>query len=669
MSEAPARLGGSDALDVILHSYSAVFLARSRPAGALLLLATLTTPHVGLMGLLGVILAALVHLALGLDRHALRSGAPGANGLLLFLGLGALTPLDMPVLVLAPVLAVVVVLLHSALSRVLARLHLPALSLAFVFTLWLALLVLPMRPPPPPLFGPSPGALLTTLGSLTFGHWPAGVLTVAAIALWSRVALLHGIVGFATMWIFVPLAPELPAWAGFNAIIVAIGLGGVFRVPSPASLALAAAGALLAGLLSFALPALLGPLGLHPLALPLNLALLVSLLVPGRATVTLAGRPEDHVVRARTSQGLMGARHQLPVRGPWIITQGNDGEYTHRGPLRHGLDFEVANADGQRFTGTGRLASDYLAHGLPVVAPCAGTVQTAVDGLPDNTPGDADLEHPWGNHIVLHVGPQRWMVLAHLEAGTLGVRPGQTVTAGEVLARCGASGNAPTPHVHAQLQAHPAVGSPTLPLGFGPYIVEGEVPQVILNGTPSEGQTVRRLEPARRLPKWGRLVSGDTLQLVGSDPSKTLTLTALTTSSGGLVLRTPAGDSLTWGMHQGVVHTGPPSGRGLGLRMVHLALPWVPMDISVPRPGTTLTWTAFLHPMVLTPRLGDALREAVSPRAPLPVCFTATCAEETWHITGRATDHTTQAVLDGEGIALLELVQGGRPHRFVRGAP
>ncbi|MFK3985551.1 M23 family metallopeptidase [Micromonospora sp. NPDC050397] len=60
-----------------------------------------------------------------------------------------------------------------------------------------------------------------------------------------------------------------------------------------------------------------------------------------------------------------------------------------------------------------------------------------------------------GNHIVLDLGEGTYAAYAHLRRGSLQVGAGDTVREGQVLARCGNSGNSTEPHVHFQLMDHP----------------------------------------------------------------------------------------------------------------------------------------------------------------------------------------------------------------------
>lgn len=73
-----------------------------------------------------------------------------------------------------------------------------------------------------------------------------------------------------------------------------------------------------------------------------------------------------------------------------------------------------------------------------------------------------------GNHVVIaQHGDGPFVLLAHLRRGTVRVRPGDPVRAGEQVGECGNSGNSTEPHVHVQvtdsLDWHRARG---LPLAF-----------------------------------------------------------------------------------------------------------------------------------------------------------------------------------------------------------
>jgi Peptidase family M23 len=79
----------------------------------------------------------------------------------------------------------------------------------------------------------------------------------------------------------------------------------------------------------------------------------------------------------------------------------------------------------------------------------------------------------FGNHLVLDLGDGVYAGYAHLQRGSVRVRPGDRVRAGEPVARAGNSGNTTEPHLHFQLMDHPkpmyAAGLPfELPAGIPP---------------------------------------------------------------------------------------------------------------------------------------------------------------------------------------------------------
>ncbi|XVQ13994.1 M23 family metallopeptidase [Spirillospora sp. CA-255316] len=80
-----------------------------------------------------------------------------------------------------------------------------------------------------------------------------------------------------------------------------------------------------------------------------------------------------------------------------------------------------------------------------------------------------------GNHVVLDLGDGTYAVLAHLRRGSVRVRKGQRVRAGDVLGEVGNSGNSSEPHLHFHVMDSPrhmiAAG---VPFAF-PYESDGEI--------------------------------------------------------------------------------------------------------------------------------------------------------------------------------------------------
>ncbi|WP_329020942.1 M23 family metallopeptidase [Streptomyces sp. NBC_00690] len=60
-----------------------------------------------------------------------------------------------------------------------------------------------------------------------------------------------------------------------------------------------------------------------------------------------------------------------------------------------------------------------------------------------------------GNRVVLDLGDGTYALYAHVQRGSISVREGERVHAGQEIARCGNSGNSTEPHVHFQLMDDP----------------------------------------------------------------------------------------------------------------------------------------------------------------------------------------------------------------------
>jgi Peptidase family M23 len=93
-----------------------------------------------------------------------------------------------------------------------------------------------------------------------------------------------------------------------------------------------------------------------------------------------------------------------------------------------------------------------------------------------------------GNHLVIDLGDGVYAALAHLQRGSVTVRPGQVVRRGEVVGRCGNSGNTSEPHLHFQLMDHarPTVAA-GLPFVFTGVRIDGSPPG---EGVPADGQVM-----------------------------------------------------------------------------------------------------------------------------------------------------------------------------------
>lgn len=159
-----------------------------------------------------------------------------------------------------------------------------------------------------------------------------------------------------------------------------------------------------------------------------------------------------------------------PLTGAWFASQAGRNPATNHHRLFPGQAFAVdlvQLVDGKTYRGPKRRLASYAAFGEPVTAPASGRVVRAVSDLPDNDIGDSDTARPAGNEVVLELRPGVYVLLAHLQAGSVAVRVGQSIEQGDPIGRIGNSGNSSEPHLHLQAMTAPspfAKGTRSLPL-------------------------------------------------------------------------------------------------------------------------------------------------------------------------------------------------------------
>ena len=212
----------------------------------------------------------------------------------------------------------------------------------------------------------------------------------------------------------------------------------------------------------------------------------------------------------------------LPVHGAWRITQGHGCSTRHRqGGLGGEFSWDFAAVHEAPRPGdpkrkvTGRNV-DSPTFGRVVLAPVSGVVVAAVDGeddhdeqetFPRRSLVDTVREPLWifGNHIVIeHEGV--FVLLAHLQEGSLSVRKGDTVAEGAPIARAGNSGNSMRPHLHVQVmdRADPsAPGVSGLPARLKDYV------EVTVRGEGAGRETAMRRVAAGDPPEGALVIAGE----------------------------------------------------------------------------------------------------------------------------------------------------------------
>ena len=130
-----------------------------------------------------------------------------------------------------------------------------------------------------------------------------------------------------------------------------------------------------------------------------------------------------------------------------------------------------------------------------MLAPADGTVIEVIGGVHDNAPGSMNPYSAVGNCVVIQHRKEEVSVLAHLKRGSIVVKVGDDVKRGQLLGKCGNSGNSSEPHLHYHLQ-----NSPVLQDGLG---IQCAFQKVVVT---KDGKTATRTNIS---PVKGEIISPD----------------------------------------------------------------------------------------------------------------------------------------------------------------
>ena len=139
-------------------------------------------------------------------------------------------------------------------------------------------------------------------------------------------------------------------------------------------------------------------------------------------------------------------RLSLPFQGIWGVIQGFNSGDSHVGYAAYALDFVPAQSKGTKAPTKGAPLTAFACYGQPILAPADGTVVKANAAARD-WPAYQKGSDP-GNYVVIEHAPGEYTEFRHLAADSVTVEAGARVWRGQVIGKCGNSGNAGMPHLH-----------------------------------------------------------------------------------------------------------------------------------------------------------------------------------------------------------------------------
>ena len=196
--------------------------------------------------------------------------------------------------------------------------------------------------------------------------------------------------------------------------------------------------------------------------------------------------------------GVSRTSFRFPLRGDWLVGAGPTLHSHHRWLTMEEFAYDIVKLgpEGRTHAGDGANFSGYFAYGAPVLAAADGEVVETIDDVPEDLSAMRRRDETQeayrtrlmeeqgkrlasgkrgiaGNLVVIAHGEGEFSMYVHLKPGSVRVKKGQKVKAGEEIAALGSSGNSTEPHLHFHVATGPDVmTAPAIP----PRFVDVELP-------------------------------------------------------------------------------------------------------------------------------------------------------------------------------------------------
>ncbi len=474
----------------------------------LLLLVSFFNPYAGFAGIIAAVLAIVIAYFTGLNTVYIQRGTYSYNALIIGIGLGTVYNFNSAFWLLLLVIVVLSVILSVVFQSRMGKYGLPFLTLPFVICFWMVLLVTKdfaaidftfrniywlndlyavgdqklvrfimfmENMDMPPLVS----TFFRALSSLYFqNNILAGVLIATGILIHSRIIFSLIIVGFISAYCFNYIVMAHPEGMNYyllggNFILVSVAVGGFFTVPSIHSYFWAIISVPITFIIVMGLGRITGQWNLPVYSMPFCITVICLLyffsLKAQNSRIVLTPlqlfSPEKNLYNyLNNKERLLNSnkiRLKLPFMGKWMVSQGYDGNITHKGDWSKAMDFIIVDHALKTYDQYASSPEHFYCYNKPVLAPADGFVQQVEDFIEDNEVGKVNQQQNWGNTIVIKHAEGLYTKMSHLKKNSFRVKAGDYVRQGDIVAACGNSGRSPEPHLHFQVQTSPYIGSKT----------------------------------------------------------------------------------------------------------------------------------------------------------------------------------------------------------------
>jgi len=199
--------------------------------------------------------------------------------------------------------------------------------------------------------------------------------------------------------------------------------------------------------------------------------------------------PDTKIIERNTTKMI------LPFKEEWFVFWGgtdvSKNYHVAHNNQKYAYDIMMVK-DSSSYKGDAKKNENYYVFGKDVIAPCDAKVVQVIKGVHDNIPGEKNPKQLTGNTVVLETELKEYILFAHLKQGSVTVEEGQMIKQGDLLGKCGNSGNSTEPHLHLSLQnIKDMFGATGGKLFFDTISVNGKVKKDYL---PEKGDKIKNIE-------------------------------------------------------------------------------------------------------------------------------------------------------------------------------